>query len=153
MNLKDFLQLAGQQGKVVVIGEDGNVKGVFLNFDEYQKLAGNKSVEQTKEDLTERVNREILLAQLEEVISSTNGGLAAALPHEDVEMEVQEELQFEPVERIDSVLSKRAQDLFKSIPVDDAPLAGPLISPYRDYRTPDVASSSDEEIKPNFDDI
>src|SRR5690349_17246168 len=74
MNLKDFLKLAGQQGKVVVVGDDGSVKGVFLPFDEYQKLTGGPSAEKVQEDITEKVNREILLAQLEEVISSADGG-------------------------------------------------------------------------------
>ena len=147
MELKDFLQLAGQQGKVVVIGEDGNVKGMFLSFDEFQKLSGQdpSAAKAPPQDLTEKANREILQAQLEEVISSTNGGLGAAMPEpEEIEAQI-----IEPLERIDSVLSKRAQELFKSIPVDPMPMD----YPYRDYTTPHVSHNSDEEIKPNFDDI
>ncbi len=135
MNLKDFLQLAGQQGKVIVMGDDGNVKGVFLPFDEYQKLSGNPTKPQPQEDITEKVNREILRAQLEEVISTTDGGTANS------QFSVPEPLVIEePAERIDSLISKRAQHLFKSIP-------------NYDYIPPEVASTSDEEIKPNFDDI
>lgn len=123
---------------MVVVGEDGNVKGVFLSFKEYQQLIGHKSESDVMkpEDITEKVNREILQAQLEEVISSADGGTAVEMP-----------------ERIDSVLSKRAQELFKSIPYE--PITQPLItdSPYKDFRTPEVASSSDEEISTNFDDI
>ncbi len=136
MNLKDFLNLAGQQGKVVVIDEDGNVKGVFLSFDEYQKISGNKSYDQQQEDIAEKANREILQAQLEEVIAASDGGTAVNLP-----------------ERIDSVLSKRAQELFKSIPFDEPGMQPTLNSPHRDYRTPEVATTSDEEISTNFDDI
>lgn len=138
MNLKDLLQLAGQQGKLVVVGEDGNVKGVFLSFDEFQKLSGMVSEQRVaakQETIAEKANREILQAQLEEVISSTNGGLAAAEPAMDY---------VEPLERIDSVLSKRAQELFKSIPYE---------SPHQNFRTPEVASIGDEEISTNFDDI
>lgn len=133
MDLKDFLQLAGKQGKVVVMGEDGNVKGVFLPFSEYQRLSGmpvKEAVE--KEDIAEKVNREILKAQLEEVISTVDGGTARS-------QFVQPE-PLEPVERIDSLINRRAQDLFKSIP-------------NYDYVPPEVATSNDEEIKPNFDDI
>ncbi len=154
MNLKEFLQLAGQQGKVVVMGEDGNVKGVFLSYDEFQKLSGTGAaasgaqVQQPKprEDLSEKVNREILQAQLEEVISSTNGGTAAPM-RIPTPMDLADE--FEPVERIDSLISKRAHDLFKSVPAE----AGILDFPYGDFTTPHVTQTSDEEIKPNFDDI
>ena len=57
MILKDFLKLAGQQGKVVVVGEDGNVRGVFLSFDEYQKLSGSSEENFQKpvqENITEK---------------------------------------------------------------------------------------------------
>ncbi len=140
MNFKDFLQLAGQQGKVVVMGEDGNVRGVFLSFDEFQKLAGASggvTSRPSEETLAEKANREILQAQLEEVISISDGGKLVE--------EFQEVAQ--TAERIDSVLSKRAQELFKSIPFDPTQL------PHRDFRAPEVASTSDEEISTNFDDI
>lgn len=137
MDLKDFLKLAGQQGKVVVMGEDGEVKGLFLPIDEYQKLSEGKSVEKKLEDITEKVNREILQAQLEEVISPADVALglaSSALPAiEPTEFATN-------AERIDSLLTRRAQNLFKAMPYD--------------YRTPEVTSTpSDEEIKPNFDDI
>jgi hypothetical protein len=57
--------------------------------------------------------------------------------------------EIKPLERIDSLLSKRAQELFKSIPYD--PIA--KNSPHENFRTPEVASNSDEEISTNFDDI
>lgn len=146
MNLKDFLQLAGQQGKVVVVDDDGNVKGVFLPFEEYQKLSGGPSHEKVLEDITEKVNREILQAQLEEVISSADGGTASPMLQSiPLELPIDE---FPPLERIDSLLNKRAQDLFKSMPYTAA------ASPYTFTGQPDITTSaSDEEIKPNFDDI
>lgn len=112
---------------MVVVGEDGSVKGVFLQYDDYQKISGGKSIEEKKEDLAEKVNREILQAQLEEVISPADGGSGTG----SIE---------NTAERIDSLLSKRAQELFKSIPYN--------------YSVPEVATAADdEEIKPNFDDI
>lgn len=146
MNLKDLLQLAGEQGKVVVIDEAGDVKGVFLSFDEYQKIGGTAPVaaKHPPEDMTEKVNREILQAQLEEVISSAD----AALP----ELPMHETSLDEPVsyssnaERIDSLISKRAQNLFKSMPYN-------YTAPPEVTTAAQVDSSIDEEIKPNFDDI
>lgn len=146
MNLKDFLQLAGKQGKVVIVDEAGEVKGVFLPYDEYQKIVGEKSAkpEPTAEDVAEKVNREILQAQLEEVISSSDGGTSQSNLQN---VTIENDLVDEPVdvsftaERIDSLINKRAQDLFKSIP-------------YNFTAAPEVSSAaSDEEIKPNFDDI
>jgi hypothetical protein len=146
MNLKDFLKLAGQQGKVVVVGDDGSVKGVFLPFDEYQKLSGGPSQEKVQEDITEKVNREILLAQLEEVISSADGGTGKPMLQTPPPGMPAEE--FAPLERIDSILNSRAADLFKSMPHN------PNASPYTFTGQPDITTSaSDEEIKPNFDDI
>lgn len=153
MELKDFLKLAGQQGKVMVIDEDGNLKGFFLSADEYKKLAGNfsgeqkeKTAEQLKESVVEKVNREILQAQLEEVISSDNGGTAAPMPQPPVEVE-------HTAERIDSLLSKRAQDLFKSMPANfNSSIFPEQNFPPMNFKTPEVATA-DEEIDTNFDDI
>lgn len=173
MDLKDFLKLAGQQGKVVVMGDDGNVKGVFLSFDEFQKLSGQLSDQvyekpAPQEDISEKVNREILQAQLEDVISTTDGGNGnpsamqfdeeteedeTEVDGEDKEDDEGEFIDLNPPERIDSVLSKRAQELFKSIPYDPENNSDLIQSPYKDFKTPEVATSSDEEIKPNFDDI
>jgi hypothetical protein len=142
MDLKDFLQLAGKQGKVLVIGDDGNAKGIFLPFDEYQKLSGGKPQQQAKpqEDIVEKVNREILQAQLEDVISSNDGGNSASQLLSDPVAVAEEPIDLNPPERIDSLINKRAQDLFKTIP-------------NYNYIPPEVATSVDEEIKPNFDDI
>ena len=148
MNLKDLLQLAGEQGKVVVIDEAGDVKGVFLSFDEYQKIGGTAPVatKHTPEDMAEKVNREILQAQLEEVISSADAALPELPMH-------QPPLREEPVsyssnaERIDSLISKRAQNLFKSMPYN-------YTAPPEVTTAAQVDSSMDDEaIKPNFDDI
>lgn len=131
MNVDEFLKLAGEQGKVVVLGEDGSVKGVFLQYAEYLKISGNKSYDQQKEDVAEKANREILQAQLEEVMSPTDVAFANSVNSAEFASNA---------ERIDSLLNKRAQNLFKSIPYD--------------YSVPEVATTAtDEEIKPNFDDI
>lgn len=134
MNLQEFLKLAGQQGKVVIIGDDGNLKGVFLPADEYQRLIGEQTAQPApSESVAEKINRQIVQAQLEEVISSDDGGSAASVS------EIESTEIISPAERIDSVLSKRAQELFRSIPsYNSAP--------------PDI-STDDEVIKPNFDDI
>lgn len=146
MNINDFLKLAGEQGKVVVLGEDGSVKGIFLQYEEYLKMSGQKSFDQQKEDIAEKVNREILQAQLEEVMSPSDVAIGNNIILEPLNLDVTNVVPDEPIEfssnaeRIDSLLNKRAQNLFKSIPYN--------------YSVPEVATSaSDEEIKPNFDDI
>lgn len=139
MTIQELLQLAGQQGKVVIVDETGEVKGVLLPFDEYKKIAGNKPQASalTAEDIAEKVNREILQAQLEEVISSAD----AALPELPLVDPILESPLMSNAERIDSLINKRAQNLFKSMP-------------YNYTGTPEVTTTaSDEEIKPNFDDI
>lgn len=140
MTLDDLLKLAGEQGRVVVVGEDGAVKGVFLPYEHYQKISGGKSYDQQKEDVAEQVNREILNAQLEEVMAPSDV-VISHLPQTPVPIPEESVLEFSTnAERIDSLLSKRAQNLFKSIPYD--------------YSVPEVnTASADEEIKPNFDDI
>lgn len=134
--------MAGEQGKVVIVGEDGEVKGVLLPYAEYLKIAGNKPQEPklSAEDMAEKVNREILQAQLEEVISSADAAMPAAVLPEASLMD-------EPAsyasnaERIDSLINKRAKNLFKSMP-------------YNYTGTPDVSiTTPDEEISANFDDI
>lgn len=140
MTIQELLQLAGEQGKVVVVDEQGELKAVLLSGQDYQKLSGDGPTK-TVEDETEVVNREILRAQLEEVM---------ALPGIVQPME-------EPIERIDSLLARRAEDLFRSIPAADS-----AANPYTNFSPPDVntiddssrrSSTEAEEIKPNFDDI
>lgn len=147
MNFKDLLQLAGQ-GKVVITDESGDVKGVLLPFDEYKKIAGNKPQTEasTAHDIAEKVNREILQAQLEEVISSADAALPE-LPLVDPAIAAANP-NMSNAERIDSLISKRAQNLFKTMP-------------YNYTGTPDIATTpapiaplpQDEEISTNFDDI
>jgi hypothetical protein len=150
MELKDFLKLAGKQGKVVVLGEDGAVKGVFLPIAEYQRLAGTEQgrEEQSKQDIAEKVNREILQAQLEEVISPLDAAISHNSPESVESPEITDTsllgsnpmIPMSNAERLDSLLSRRAQTLFKSVPYNSIP--------------PEVTTTAaDEEIKPNFDDI
>ncbi len=127
MNIPDLLKLAGEQGKVVILDEQGNLKAVLLSGDDYQTLTGGQTAQQTAETDAERVNREILQAQLEEVMALPG----IAQPDMD------------PPESIGSVLSRRAEDLFRSLP----------INPHTNFSAPEVTTEADEEIKPNFDDI
>lgn len=139
MTIKDYLHLAGEQGKVVIVGDDGKVQGVLLPYDEYKKIAGNVPVEPkpSAEDIAEKVNREILQAQLEEVISSSDAAKPEAVLPDPSEPPVYSS----NAERIDSLINKRAQNLFKSMP-------------YNYTGTPEVKNETqDEEISTNFDDI
>lgn len=142
MTIKDFLHLAGEQGRVVIIGDDGKVQGVLLPYNEYKKIAGNVPQEPklSAEDLAEQVNREILQAQLEEVISVADAAMPeVVLP--DPSLVQEPPVYSSNAERIDSLINKRAQNLFKSMP-------------YNYTGTPEVSTNGqDEEISTNFDDI
>lgn len=150
MNIKDLINLAGEQGKVVVLDEGGEVKGVFLVYNEYQKLAAIKPIREEKpQQIIETVNREILQAQLTESLDTSNKNL-----------ETVEEVKYIPPQPLGDLLSKRAQELFADKPF------GRSESPLYDMRSevvdpnfgkpplqPVVESDNDEEIKPEFDDI
>lgn len=127
---------------MVIVGDDGEVQGVLLPFSEYLKIAGNKPQEPkpSAEDIAEKVNREILQAQLEEVISSADAAIPeAVLPEPSTTDEPP--VYASNAERIDSLINKRAKNLFKSMP-------------YNYTGTPDVSiTTPDEEISANFDDI
>lgn len=146
MNIKDLLQIAGEQGKVVVVDESGEVKGVMVSYSEYQKLTGNTGLKEkpTPEDVTEKINRAILQAQLME---DATVDVAPTPPPA------------KPAQRLDSLLSKRAEQLFKSMPANRNGNSRPavdmrseVVDPNFDYNAP-VVTSEDEEIRPNFDDI
>lgn len=169
MNLKDLLQFAGQEGKVVIAGEDGEVKGVFLSFAEYQRLSGG-GIPQTVPagPDPEKVNREILDAQLTDTVDSSNKNLEtisepAAEPATDALP--QTVIMPSPIKNI---LARRAKDLFMNQPygrqepplydlreeVMDPTFDEPIMYPPVEVITqPKVESDADEEIKPNFDDI
>ncbi len=165
MNLKELLQFAGKDGKIVIAGEDGEVKGVFLSFDEYQKISGNmgKKTEPTGPD-PEVINREILKAQLTDTLDLDNKNLetiAEADPSPVAEPLPQTVIMPSPIK---SILAKRAKDLFMNQPygrqeppqydlrqeVMDPTFGLPSSQP---ISQPVVETDSDEEIKPNFDDI
>ena len=144
MTIKDLMQLAGKQGKVIVVNELGGVQGVFLSFDSYQKLVGVPEAKIEPKHDAEKINREILDAQLSEesIMSATEDQtLAPAQP---------------PIEKLDALLSKRAEQLFKSIPYNynghtSRDLRAEVIDPNYDFNEPE--SSEDEVIRPSFDDI
>lgn len=145
MNIKDLMQLAGKQGKVIVVNELGDVQGVFMSFNAYQKLSGSIPITEVKEQPKpdpEKINREILESQLaeEEILSATE---------DPAKIEKQA-----PLEKLDSLLSKRAEQLFKSIPYNYTgrpDLRSEVIDPNYDFNAPE--SNDDEVIKPSFDDI
>jgi hypothetical protein len=174
MNLKDLIQFANQDGKVIVAGDDGEVKGVFMSFAEYQRITGSTMT--TKQVPTgpdpEKINREILQAQLTDTLDIENKNLEVI-----TEPIAKPQSQFvSPPSPIKNILAKRAKDLFMNQPFGrqepplydlreevmdpdfDKPLQSPAVEPYvsqstQVYSQPLVETDSDEEIKPNFDDI
>lgn len=146
MNIKDLIKLAGDQGKVLVIGDDGEMKGVFLSYADYQKLSGQTQTAVAGPD-PEKINREILEAQLKENIDASNKNL---------------EVIASPLSAptpIANILSERARDLFVSHPYgrQEAPLYDlreEVMDPnFNKPMPPQVDVDNEEEIKPNFDDI
>lgn len=113
MNFKEIIDLTeNDSGKIFVVDEHGNVKSVILSFKEYRK----KVLGRLKEDIihpdTEAVNREILKAQLAE-------------PSEPAPL--------------GPVLSRRAQELFKSRPASvfsQPDLRAEVIDPNFDFEAP-----------------
>lgn len=172
MNLKELLKLAGKNGKVVIINEDGEVKGVFLSQSESARLFASSNQKDSHVSILdpEKVNREILEAQLTENVDLGNKNLETieSTPRDYVNPNIT------PPSPIKNILAKRARDLFVSQPygrqeppeydmraevvdpnfgadeVDTSNIptvmtkTNPLVS---------VDSEMDEEIKPNFEDI
>lgn len=129
MNIKDLLQLAGKQGKVVIVSETGEVKGVFVDYAEYQRLSFGKTAAEPAAD-PERINREILEAQLKDNMDLNNNLETLA-----------GDMKLKMPEPIGKALQQRAQSLFVSQPAPDINYG------------PRVSIEAEEEIKPNFDDI
>lgn len=77
-NFKAIFELVKSDGKAVVVGEDGQVLGVFLSFDAYQKLtqrtAGSLSHSKQQID-AEEINRQITAAQLQETHGPVEAGI------------------------------------------------------------------------------
>lgn len=146
MNIKDLIKLAGDQGKVLVIGDDGEMKGVFLSYADYQKLSGQTQTAVAGPD-PEKINREILEAQLKENIDASNKNLEVIAPP------------LSAPTPIANILSERARDLFVSHPYgrQEAPLYDlreEVMDPnFNKPMPPQVDVDNEEEIKPNFDDI
>ena len=146
MNLKDLLKLAGEQGKVVVVDENGEVKGVFLSFADYQSLSAGL-LEQAAAIDPEQINREILEAQLRENMDLSN--------HSETVVPA-----IQMPEAISQLLQERAQTLFVSQPAP--PTIAEIVYDVREESVdpsalgslgPQVSVDAEEEIKPNFDDI
>ncbi len=165
MNLKDLLQLSGENGKAVIVGDDGEVKGVFLSFEEYQRLnkgrdGHGKSVLEKKPKLDpEKVNREILDAQLTDTLDLDNKNLEIVSSDDSVSTESSQSSSHSTVSAptpIKNILHKRAKDLFINQPYGrqeppEYDIREEVMDPT--FGQPIVETESDEEIKPNFDDI
>lgn len=145
MNLKELLKLAGEQGKVVIVGDDGEVKGVFQTYAQYSKTnSGASQPEEPAED-PEKINRAILEAQLKDNVDLSNN-------LETIEPELK------MPEPISQILQDRARNLFVARP---APALDDYSYDPRDEVTDPnfgrvnapLVSVDQEEIKPNFDDI
>ncbi len=147
MNLKELLKLAGQQGKVVVVGDDGDVKGIFITYAEYQKIHPQSDAIATRID-PETINREILEAQLKDNIAPSNHNL------ETIQAEVA------MPESIGQILQERAQNLFVSKPapptmdeINYDPREESEHPAMQRTASPTISIAEDEEIKPSFEDI
>lgn len=143
MTLKDLLKLSSEQGKVVIMGEDGEVKGVFLPYAEFAKLSGREVVKLAGPD-PEKINREILEAQLKDNVDLGNVNLEVIEP------------QVSMPTPISNIISERARELFVSKPfgraaVPQYDMREEVVDP--SFGQPQVEVESEEEIKPNFDDV
>ncbi len=68
-NLQTFINLAKKTGSVAIVDEAGEVLGVLLSPEEYDKISGSLTggLKQSKHQLdVEEINRQILQAQLAE---------------------------------------------------------------------------------------
>jgi hypothetical protein len=145
MNLKDLLKLAGEQGKVVVVDELGEVKGIFMTYEAYGQMQGSvvQATPKETEPESERINRAILEAQLKDETTPPT-------------LSPESHTLSQPAERLDTLLSKRAQQLFRSMPYkSERPIndmRSEVIDPNYDFNAPET-SNDDEVIRPNFDDI
>lgn len=151
MNIKELLELAGELGKVVVVDDSGNVKGVFVTYESFQRLMGSNLAQSDspESDVAEKVNRAIIEAQMQDDDDLPAAEAAVAVPVESVGGAPQ---------RLNSLLSKRAEELFKSIPQNKAAvrekvdMRAEVIDPNFDWNAPE-GGNDDEEIRPNFDNI
>lgn len=146
MNLKDLLQLAGEQGRVVIVGDDGEVKGVLVSYDEYVRSgAAAANVKPTIDP--ETINREILEAQLKDNVD-------LSIPNiETIPTKIK------MPESIGQILQARASTLFVSQPAPPT-IEEFVYDPREEVTDPNAGRLSgpriaveEEEIKPNFDDI
>jgi hypothetical protein len=154
MTIQDLTQLAGKQGKVVIIDTDGKVVGIFLSEAQYHQLVGaninDTTMVQPVSIPAEQVNREILNAQLDEISQiAVSNNLETFQPQSMV-----------APERIGNILSQRAQELFVAKennlePENKFDLREEVMDPsyIAKSQRPVANIDTEEEIRPNFDDI
>lgn len=161
--------MAGQQGKVVVVDEQGQVKGVFMSAAQYSNLTKSSQLkvqnQKRIEDAIERVNQAILRAQLEddeiapgrerlETFDDPNQTKIDFAKLSNVKQS-QNSSEVSP-SQLSSLLTKRAEQLFTSKPFGRS--TGPVYDMRSEVIAPNFGQEpesehDDEEIAPNFDDI
>lgn len=65
MTVQELLKLCNEDGKVFILGEDGQVKFVILGAGDYASLKNGGSGTKSTEPSTEDINRAITRAQME----------------------------------------------------------------------------------------
>jgi hypothetical protein len=116
-SLQDIIDLCNNDnGKVFVVDEEGNVKLVILNIEEYQRLLLGKLKKKVQD--VEVINQEILKAQIQE-------DTAPSLP---------------PVP-LGPALAQRAEELFRARPAgsrSQPDLRSEVIDPNFDFEAPKI---------------
>ncbi len=151
MNIKELLNIAGKNGKVVIMDSDGEVSGVLMSLDEYRNVTNSEFVKPKPKLDPEIVNKEILNAQLSDSIEAQNNKNLETFSEDRAPLTAQP---------LGSLLTKRAQEIFGDKPFgrSEAPpydMRAEVIDPNygKAPLQPVVESDNDEEIKPDFDDI
>lgn len=153
MNLRELLNFAEDEGKLAVIDQDGKVLGVFLSPDQYERLKHGtvtKPTPQVSPD-PEAVNRAITQVQLQEVDLMPPATTAHTVPQQ-----LPQPHPSGTAVHINTLISERAQELFRSMPFGRMPqptvdLREQVIDPNFNFGTAD--NGEDEEIKTSFEDI
>lgn len=147
MNIKDLLNIAGEQGKVVIMDSEGEVSGVLMSLEEYRNLTDLQLKKPEPKLDPEIINKEILNAQLSDTVE---------LPTKNLEVIESPATSPSP---LGNLLSKRAEELFSEKPFGrgEQPaydMRSEVIDPnFGKPLQPVIESDNDEEIKPEFDDI
>lgn len=151
MDLKELFNLAGENGKLVFVDENGQIKGVFLSYQEFRNLGGQSPSNSQAQmpDVAEKINREIIQAQLNQDMPGANNQNLETIPEAPVVMP----------EPVSNIIQRRVEGLMANKPF------GRIEEPRYDMRqevmdpnfgkpeqTEEIPDSQ-EEIRTQFDDI